>query len=895
MTHPDLQPHSLSAQAEAAVRGRPAQPDDPAHAFFDSMVMYGWLADRQQRVTRINKSLRDWMVTNGHGPLAERIEDGVAVPIAEFFGTILRDDPDKRDTTIQEIVESVESKVKEIIEYVEGLDPATAVAEADKVEKSGSEEPIGKYFVQRTVQILEPDRTVLAGLRVVKTGAIRMNSRNERDRVDIITVCQVALEGGRWRVKGLQGQLQQAWIRVRATIEAGTEAGTVGLMGRNMSHNIGSHALFYMEVEEPCEEKQRFYRYLRERMELLAGFSTGLSLSATTESLKKVVGYFTMNTALLERIAKSEGVRSVDVKFRHDGDLEVALPAGVLGAQALYTILENNIRDSAKHGRGQGPARESLTINIDVREPQGQDEDGNDLKDEFIEVVVSDDRGNYAEASRHLDEAFGRLRIADELGKLEPGNWGIKERFISAALLRGIRLQSISVQQDRDKRDHPVNMILSAYKPEILRVTDVDGSLGWAFYMMKPKEILLITGSGGEGYAGITVRDMDWLRRNIEEPSAVRHKFVVVRAASQGEVEDLRRLEDKLPHRLFVSAPEGAALPADSNFVPIEEECLHPSRLSAPLLYSRWVEWLVRQKKQRLKSHAPVLRRLGAWFSGDEKFIMPEVVFAGATRLKILSYDDSSQTFQWEAVEKQQYQRPKRPVVLFDRHGTCKKAAGDGTSWEADSATLASYAVHYEPHEGEDAARQLDIAAEGQTDSPTFGFECTEAALIKILIVDERLDPVSRSTKEADLYTAHTSGWKCTKNELFHWKGVDIKGGEYGEGGESGPKELPDEEVLIGWVDKKGYDFLVLHKGIVDKLIKNAATAAAVDSEKAMRALFARLKEHVRQLVIHTGRMSWKDLPEGCKFMALSNVDTWLRNNYSKVQIIEDICLLRRV
>ncbi len=886
MSHRDLQPHRLSVETETATRETAAANSGGDSTFFDSMLMYGWLANREQEVIRVNKSLHDWMLTNGHNDLAERIHSGAGVPVNDFLCTILRDESGVYEVEIGNIIKT---KVEDLIRDVENLESAQTLADPKNFEKPGDETPIGSYLIQKTLQIIESEGTVLAGVRVVKPGAIRMGSNNERDRVDIITVCQIANTDNGWRVIGVQGQLQQAWIRVSAGIQAGTQAGTVGLMGRNMSHNIGSHALFYLEVEEADPERQRFYRYLRERMELLAGFSTGLSLSSTTERLGKVVNNFRVNTALLNRIAKSEDVQKVNIEFRGGSELEVALPAGVLGAQALYTILENNIRDSAKHGRSEGRGGSSLTVFIDVREPEGTDSQGRELKDEFVEVVISDDRGNYADASRQIEDAFGRLRIVDELGQLEPGNWGIKERFISAAILRGIRLQNISVIQGK-RRDQPVNFIISSFEPKILRVTNVNGNLGWAFYLMKPKEILLVTDSDAGGYSGITVRSLEWLRENVDEPSEVRHKFVVIRVSSQEELDGLMALEDKLPHRLFVCAPEGAALPADSHFVPVDEESIQPSQLTVTMLYSKWVEWLVRQKRGRLSPHTPFHRRIQSWFSGSEKFIMPETVFGKAKSLKILTYDDAVQTFRWKSSDKEKY-RPQRPVVLFDSHGTCKETADgapDHIKWKDESAALGAAAAHYEPHEHNDPARQLDFAAEGETDSPTFGFECAEAALIRILIVDERLDPVSRSTKESHLYKT-TAKWACTRNELFHWKGIDIKGGEYGQ------TDLPGEETLLGWVEDQGYDFLVLHKGIVDKLIKNSTTATAADTKVLMSVLFDKLKKHVRQLIIHTGRMSWRDLPEGCKFMALSNVDTWLRNNSSKVQIVEDICLLRRV
>jgi hypothetical protein len=82
-----------------------------------------------------------------------------------------------------------------------------------------------------------------------------------------------------------------------------------------------------------------------------------------------------------------------------------------------------------------------------------------------------------------------------------------------------------------------------------------------------------------------------------------------------------------------------------------------------------------------------------------------------------------------------------------------------------------------------------------------------------------------------------------------------------------------------------------LHKGILDKLIKLDRRFTPQD---AMRKLFALLREHVRYIVIHSGRMAAGELPEGVKFMSLSNVDTWLKGNKPKIQIVEDLYMLRR-
>jgi hypothetical protein len=116
---------------------------------------------------------------------------------------------------------------------------------------------------------------------------------------------------------------------------------------------------------------------------------------------------------------------------------------------------------------------------------------------------------------------------------------------------------------------------------------------------------------------------------------------------------------------------------------------------------------------------------------------------------------------------------------------------------------------------------------------------------------------------------------------------VDIRGGEYAA------NEIPAVDELIKWIKEADYDFLVLHKGVVDKLIRDDKDRGE-SPPKAMAALFETLQEHVRHIIIHSGRMSASELPSGVKFMSLSNVDTWVKNNSPKLQIVEDLSLLRR-
>ncbi len=342
----------------------PKRPDFPFE--FQSMLMYAWVMDRDFTVQRINESLRSWMEKNGFDELCRRVE-GAGVGIEEFMSTIF----DHEDAHVGE-------GISEQLEYI-------AQRLESQPQSFGLEQGTPHEFMTTVVKSVREEQGWLAAIRFVKAGGYRLKSRSERDRVDIITVCQVEPNGAGWRVKGFQGQLQEAWSRVALSIKEGTKSGSVGLMGRNMSHNLGSHALYYLEEDETDDNKKKFCRYLRQRMELAAAFATNTPLSFVTCNLKDVLQAFKENKLLLSRIGKSEGVENVEVELdlpRQDRLL--ALPGGVIGSQAIYSILENIIRDSAKHASPRDRELPPLVITIRANEPDNQ------YRDDFIKVAVFD-------------------------------------------------------------------------------------------------------------------------------------------------------------------------------------------------------------------------------------------------------------------------------------------------------------------------------------------------------------------------------------------------------------------------------------------------------------------------------------------------------------------------
>lgn len=186
------------------------------------------------------------------------------------------------------------------------------------------------------------------------------------------------------------------------TEKHGSKAASVSIMSRNLSHNDGSHGIAYwiteigniLETTWSCEEKgarplsscarpplrtallksKELFQYLQHRMDFLAEVSTSVPCSELslnidadiltptfTDPLGDVAtrGRFNIDklqrSILLQYIAQSEGLNlhqkiefiAEDVRLRR-----VSIPNGLVGNHAIYSILENFLRNAAKHYTG---------------------------------------------------------------------------------------------------------------------------------------------------------------------------------------------------------------------------------------------------------------------------------------------------------------------------------------------------------------------------------------------------------------------------------------------------------------------------------------------------------------------------------------------------------------
>lgn len=152
-------------------------------------------------------------------------------------------------------------------------------------------------------------------------------------------------------------------------------------------------------------------------------------------------------------------------------NLEISLPGGVVGRQALFSIIENIIRNAAKHGNWRSAGKLDIKFEIITKEDidrneadreewlkkfyrdYSQDQVGNArplwqvLKDDYLHaedaqdlyyLIITDNLDYDGRVVQKLSQAIQERYIDEKSGTMTEGNKGIKEIRISASWIRSI-------------------------------------------------------------------------------------------------------------------------------------------------------------------------------------------------------------------------------------------------------------------------------------------------------------------------------------------------------------------------------------------------------------------------------------------------------------------------
>ncbi len=431
-------------------------------------------------------------------------------------------------------------------------------------------------------------------------------------------VFQATLEANSKTIKVLQEKQRRT----------ATESAITAIMGRNMSHNIGSHVIYYLrqhlngdiskitellqdfvdvkiqddgkadvslnvgsgeKIGKKVDLKElndidlpflkglgTFFTYIQERQDFIAALSSGYKPSFSSVNFKSfIVDNFLRDlqakrhsgnniakkedNILLKFIVKSEGKNVVftlnkkllDANEALDVDddihkFSIDIPGGTLGRQAFYSILENLIRNAAKHGN-----KDSKELKLDIRISDLYDSDEydvtlqqaklitgiNDLKpntykeeikdnpnvknwkQSYYQIKIKDNNKSPRELAEQLRKSLQSDLIDEVDGKLVENEKGLKEMVISALWLNGLSITDVS-NKDR----------LKYIDVEVLEC----GELEYIFYVTKSKRVLFVVedakneklkkiiGQGLNEYAVVTKANFE---QKIEECS--RYSLVV--------------------------------------------------------------------------------------------------------------------------------------------------------------------------------------------------------------------------------------------------------------------------------------------------------------------------------------------------------------------------------
>ena len=203
-------------------------------------------------------------------------------------------------------------------------------------------------------------------------------------------------------------------LATKIALNAHSKSAIGSIMSRNGSHNIGSHVLSSLTHNIGTMPDDRIlYQYIQQRMDFIATVTTDFPpWGISTKFVGDIMKNFFMQRHLLENIARSEGLTAfqfqnpqmqgsrlkrqkstirlfirnrLDAGNSHEdgyidyhadmdkpidlkNDVELSIPGGVVGEHAFYTIIENIVRNAAKHDwSSRTTNRRNLDIYIDFK------------------------------------------------------------------------------------------------------------------------------------------------------------------------------------------------------------------------------------------------------------------------------------------------------------------------------------------------------------------------------------------------------------------------------------------------------------------------------------------------------------------------------------------------
>ena len=358
-------------------------------------------------------------------------------------------------------------------------------------------------------------------------------------------------------------------------------ASVAQVMARNMSHNIGSHVFsnlisndVYSKLTDRrilrndaylsiCDAKSiypkeqvevvksnvnniqlsYFNQYLKSRMDYLSEVTFGTPNMLTTKYMySDVFKELDRERILLNYISGIQGFKYTFCLKRNgtvlsnENDIAIAFPSDVLGNQAFYNIIENVIRNTAKHACNN--KQEVVTFTIEFTDI----EDFPETEYYCVEIDNGIEESDIDELVKKQNIRIN-ASVLDKDNNLRSHSLGLLEMKASAAFLRQVDIAKVdSYEYHFDDKDEFTNKHDNLI---LLKAINKNGALGYRFLLQKPKEFLFVGEWGVDGHkktellnCGIRFIESDDFVNAMEDGVSFAHPFLLFRDNVSDQVKE---------------------------------------------------------------------------------------------------------------------------------------------------------------------------------------------------------------------------------------------------------------------------------------------------------------------------------------------------------------------
>ncbi|SFC93864.1 hypothetical protein SAMN05421780_11339 [Flexibacter flexilis DSM 6793] len=385
-----------------------------------------------------------------------------------------------------------------------------------------------------------------------------------------------------------------------------TKAAISQVMARNSSHNIGSHVLnkltgdisqlrledfksydsIYtnkvLKNENILDQLSKFNNYIKCRMDYLSDITFGIPAMRVNKRLhSEVLSDLDDVRLLLENISGlSDFHYSINIDSRikrseneFEIDPVVAMPNDILGCQAFYNIIENVIRNTAKHSdkiNVDNPNNNSIIFTIELKPINtngfkehllhqanllyevniydnvvvsgSADKLSKEEKDEYYDKTQTDNQAQISTIDYLVYNQNKKLNdsiLKKDDNTLRSSSLGLIEMEASACYLRHLDVSNL--EDDDYNIEYNENIFNSKDNFNILKALKIKAKtqqeneaerfyLGYRFFVLKPTEVLLIgdyqlsSEFENNGFQQLSFEDF---QKEIKKGKVFNHQFLV--------------------------------------------------------------------------------------------------------------------------------------------------------------------------------------------------------------------------------------------------------------------------------------------------------------------------------------------------------------------------------